>query len=86
MNVRGNAVGVLLNVWVRKRFDNRACVMIHQLVAATESSDDGEVRRRSDKEKTELEKNLAKSTLRCQVNAHGHVVEDDDGNERRRNL
>jgi hypothetical protein len=39
-----------------------------------------------DEEETEMSKYLAESATRCQVDAHGHVVEDDEGNKRRCNL
>jgi hypothetical protein len=60
--------------------------MAHQLVAAAERSDDGEVHGRCNKEKPEMGENLSESPLRCQVNAHGHVVEYNEGDKRRRNL
>ncbi len=58
----------------------------YQLVAAAQSSDNRKVRGRRDEEKTESGENLTELSLRCQVDAHGHVVEDHEGDERCRNL
>lgn len=87
MDIGGDAVGVLLEKWVSLGAEKSACRDdIHQLVAATESSDNGKMRWGCDEEETEMSKYLAESATRCQVDAHGHVVEDDEGNKRRCNL
>jgi hypothetical protein len=58
----------------------------HQLEAAAESGDDGEVRGGCNEEKPEMGENLTKVALRGQVDAHSHVVEDNKGDERGCNL
>ena len=58
----------------------------HQLVATAQCGNDGKMRRRRQKEVAEMGKKLTEVALRCEVDAHGHVVKYDEGEEGRRNL
>lgn len=88
VNVGCDSVGMLLHMRVRTRVDASAYrgSLAHQLVASAQRSDDGEVRWRRDEEKAEMNENLTESALRCQVNSHSHVVEDNEGDKRRCDL